>query len=288
MTVPARCTGPDRNPKIPINFTPKGACDCHFHVFDGPSVQVADRSYSAPSAPLSADRNVQKKLSLDRAVIVQPSVYGTDNSTTMAAVTDKSQMKAVVVVPDDVTSKDLKNLNKAGAVGTRLNLLFTGGGRRQDLISSASKLADFDWHMQVLADVSQAEELMPALQKLPVPIVFDHFGHSASELGVNNTGFQSLLRMVDDGKTWVKLSAPYRISKMPNFEDADPFAKALLDVCPDRLVWGSDWPHPSFLGGMPNDADLFDILFNWVGSANAAKILVENPEKLYGFQKAGT
>ena len=153
MSTPAACAPPDSNPKRPSNPIPAGACDCHFHVFDGPSDEVADRSYSASEAPLVAYKDVQKTLGIDRGIIVQPSIYGTDNETTLAALSDPNIEKAVVVVEPSAPLATLKTLSDRGAVGARVNLLFSGGLQFDDLTRFARQLAEVGWHLQILADV---------------------------------------------------------------------------------------------------------------------------------------
>jgi len=287
MTPAPFVTPPDPNPKTPEHPIPAGACDCHFHVFDGPSPQIATRSYSAHAAPLGAYRSVQKSLGLNRSVIVQPSIYGTDNRTTMNAVSRDDSMRAVVVVGDQTRKEDLRALAERGAVGARLNLMFSKAARLESLSSLTNAMADLGWHIQILADVSKTPDLMPWVRTLPVPAVFDHMGHVQARNGVEDPAFQGLLRLLETGNHWVKLSGAYRISTRANdaYGDVHPMAQALISANPDRVVWGSDWPHPAFEGPMPNDGDLLDLLFTWAGTKTAHKVLVDNPEQLYGFAK---
>jgi len=285
MTAPPPCAAPDPRPRKPRNAVPGGACDCHIHVFDRPSTEIAERSYSAPPAPLARYRNVQAALGLDRAVIVQPSVYGTDNQTTLASLPKDGSMKAVVVVDDDTPTGQLTSLARHGVVGARVNLLFSSNAKVNNLAGLARNLADLGWHLQLLMDISAPPDLERIVADLPVPVVFDHFGHVPPEKAPHDPGFQTLLTLLERGDVWVKLSGAYRLSQdaAGHYDDVAPMAKALVAANPDRLVWGSDWPHPSFTGQMPNDADLLDLLFDWVGAEMAHRILVRNPEQLYGF-----
>lgn len=287
MSEPPLCAAPDPHPRKPENTAPPGACDCHFHVFDEPSPQIPDRKYTAPTAPLTAYRKMQSVLGLDRAVIVQPSIYGTDNRTTMLSMPDDGSMKAIVVVDENTDAGDLQKLADNGAVGARFNVLFSNQARTDGLATLAHRMADLCWHLQVLTDVSAQSNLLEILSDLPVPVVFDHMGHVPTEKGVEDPGFQTLLRLLDSGNIWVKLSGVYRVtgSKSGDYGDVAPMAKALVCANPDRMIWGSDWPHPAVDIRMPNDADLFDLLFDWAGSDAARKILVDNPEQLYGFPK---
>ena len=275
---------------MPKNPIPRGACDCHFHVFDGPSPQVAQRSYSTSPAPLSAYRTLQRTLGVERSVIVQPSIYGTDNRTTLQSVPDDGCMKAIVVVDDTTDSDELMALTDQGAVGLRVNMLFSSGARSTDLTALCHRMADIGWHLQVLADVSTITDLAEFVGSLPVPVVFDHMGHVPAHEGVHGSGFQSLLRLLESGTVWVKLSGAYRVTGENStvYSDVAPMAKALIAANPDRWVWGSDWPHPAFDGPMPNDGDLLDCLFDWAGAATAEQILVGNSEQLYGFDKVET
>ena len=289
MTAPSLCASPDPNPRSPKHPIPEGACDCHFHVFDAPSPQVAERSYTAPTASLSAFRHLQSTLGVQRSVIVQPSIYGTDNRTTLQSMPADGSMRAIVVVDDDASIQDLKDYADAGAVGIRVNMLFSSNARLAELSKLASRVADLGWHIQVLADVSTMEELPQFLEALPCPVVFDHMGHVNVQKGVEDPGFQSLLRYLESGKAWVKMSGAYRMtaSQTGDYGDVSPMARALIAANPDQLVWGSDWPHPSFSGPMPNDGDLLDLLFDWTDSVTAKRILVDNPQRLYGFEDLG-
>ena len=282
MTDPPLCAPPLPDTRPPKNPIPPGACDSHFHVFDKPSPQVADRSYTAPPAPLAAYRNVQHTLGLDRSVIVQPSVYGTDNRTTLQSLPTDGSMKAIVVVDDDTKSDELKALAARGAVGARANLMFQSGAQTENLTALTGSMADLGWHLQVLADVSALPDLADFVSRLSVPVVFDHMGHVPARKGINNPGVQTLLALLDHGNVWVKLSGAYRIAPVTP-SDAAPVAKALIAANPDRLVWGTDWPHPAIKGPMPDDGDLLDMLFDWADPETAHKILVQNPEQLYGF-----
>ena len=289
MTQPPLCAAPDFAPRIPRNAVPEGACDCHFHIFDEPSPQVAERSYTAPTASLNDYSNMQSAVGLHRAVIVQPSIYGTDNRTTLQSMPEDGSMRAIVVVNDDIELDDMKILASKGAVGVRANMLFASNAKLARLQELANKMAELDWHLQILADVSNLPELAHLADDLPVPLVFDHMGHVPVSKGVDEPGFQTLLRLLGRGDVWVKLSGAYRITadRTGDYSDVAPTAKALISANPDRLVWGSDWPHPSFDGPMPNDGDLIDGLFDWANEETARRILVDNPERLYGFPAWG-
>ena len=238
---------------------------------------------------MSAYNTVQSALGIDRAIIVQPSVYGTNNQTTLQSLPKDGSMKAIIVVDDTIEIEELRDLADQGAVGVRVNMLFSSDARLANLSKLARKMAELDWHFQVLADVSELPNLAEFVNRLPVPVVFDHMGHMPTAKGINNPGFKCLLNLLEDEQVWVKLSGAYRVapSSSHDYQEVAPIAKALVAANSDRLVWGSDWPHPSFDGHMPDDGDLMDILFDWANTETAEKILVDNPEQLYGFEKLG-
>ena len=284
---PPLCAAPNPNPDPPGFAVPERACDCHFHIFDSPSPQVAERSYSAPPAPQAALRHLHKTLGISRSVIIQPSIYGTDNRTTLQRCAGDPSMKAVVVVDDSAPADLLAAYRDQGAVGCRVNMLFGSNARIDSLTRLAHSAADQGWHLQILADVSTLHERMTEFAGLPVPVVFDHFGHVAAKRGVEDPGFTAMRRLLADGLAWVKLSGPYRLGPAsPRVDSAiADMATALVSTNPDHLVWGSDWPHPAIpQQGMPNDGALLDRLADWVPDAGLRqRILVDNPARLYGF-----
>lgn len=281
------CASADPATRAPGFAVPEGACDCHAHVFDGLSGLVEPRTYTPAPSPFSAYRAMLETLGFDRGVIVQPSVYGTDNRQTLAAVSQGgSSFRAIVVVNQDVVGSELQRLRDQGARGARANLLFLSDARVGNLQQLARSVSEVGWHLQLLADVTQIADLEGVVSQLPVPVVFDHLGHIPATPGVQNPGFQALLRLLGAGRVWVKLSGAYRITgaEIPPYSDVTPFAQALVASNPDQLVWGSDWPHPMIPVPMPNDGDLIDMLPDWSGNEeNLQKILVDNPERLYGF-----
>lgn len=285
------CPPPDPNPRPPRHAAPSGATDSHAHII-GPAAKypfVPERSYTPPDALLPDYLNVLGTLGFDRAVLVQPSMHGDDNSVMMRAIADADDidMRAVVVVPPDISKSDLLHLHDQGARGVRINLVYMGGNvgfQQADEISRV--IADLGWHIQFLADISQIGESLLELERLPVPLVFDHFGHFPASKGSKDSGFAALIELVKRGKTWVKLSGAYRITKaeLP-YPDVHPLCEALVSAGQDRLIWGTDWPHTVCQQAMPNDGDLFDTLYGWLGSdALLEKVLVHNPAKLYGFE----
>ena len=281
-------TAADLDP-VAASFTlPTGACDCHAHVFGTGSRLVGNRTYTPVDADLASYRRMMKTLGLSRSVVVQPSVYGTDNRATLDAVSEGgSDFRAVVVVDEDVSIAQLNQYHAKGARGVRVNALFQSDVRQNNLEQLARTLADAGMHLQILTDITKFERLSSFVRSLPVPVVFDHFGLFSTSFGVNDPGFQALLALVGEGSAWVKLSGSYRITaqKLPPYTDVAPFAKALIRANPERLLWASDWPHPHISIPMPNDGALLDMLADWASVESIRnRILVNNPAELYEFE----
>ena len=272
-------------PKLPL---PAGATDCHSHVIlpENEHPFVANRSYTPPPATLAQYKALHAQLGIDRAVIVQPSVYGTNNEVTLEAIADYgSNCRGIAVVNADVPMPELERLNVGGIRGARINMLFAGGIGLEDLEPLAHRIAPLGWHFQLLIDGPTLADLETRLAHLPVPVVIDHMGHVQTREGLDQPGFKALRRLVGQGNTWVKLSGNYRMSTQhPTFDDVVPFAQALIAENPDHMVWGTDWPHPAMQEFMPDDGALVDALDAYVRSdTEKERILVQNPSALYGF-----
>lgn len=285
------CQPFDPDPR-PARFTPpKGAVDTHFHVF-GPAdryAYVPDRTYTPPEAPLAAYEHMLDTLGISRAVIIHPSVYGTDNSASLDAMREtRLDMRGIAVVDDTVSDAELRAMDEQGMRGVRVNLLFGGGVAFEAAERMARRIADLGWHLQLLIDISAFDELETRLKRLPVDTVVDHMGHMPTAKGVDHPAFATLMRLVDTGRTWVKLSGAYRITaeREAPYRDAEPFARALIDCNPERMVWATDWPHPFVQIPMPNDGALLDMLADWAPDETVRnRILVDNPARLYGFSE---
>ena len=286
MTKP--CQGPDANPRQPKTPAPSGAIDAHAHVF-GPLDQfpyVEERGYTPPEASLDQWFAMHKALGIERGVLIQPSVHGTDNRAMLAAMAKAGgRLRGVVALDADVSDAELAALNTAGVRATRFNLQFSGGVALDAMASLADRVADLGWHVQFLMDARDLVDLGPKLMALPTDIVIDHVGFLPASSGVDHPGFQIFIEMVRSGKCWAKLSGPYRGSEQdPPYNDMTPYAQALIAARSDRIIWGTDWPHPALDGQMPNDGDLFDMLAVWEpNEARRYAILVNNPERLFGF-----
>jgi predicted TIM-barrel fold metal-dependent hydrolase len=292
MTIP-ECAPARPVSRSPIRELPPGAVDCHFHVF-GPESRfpyAPGRSYTPPDASIADYETLADTLGFSRAVIVQPSVYGLDNSRTLSFLREsRIASRAVLVLDPDTSERELEALHESGVRGVRINLVFAAGLAMETAVRLADKIRALGWHLQFLADVSQIDDLRGLVSRLDMPVVFDHLGHVPTRKGVADRGFQDLLALVRDGRAWVKLTGAYRVTgmKAPPYDDAMPFVEALLEAGPGQLVTGTDWPHPAIPVAMPDDADLMDMFGNWVGDeALRQKIFVDNPERLYGFPAWG-
>ena len=271
----------------PKNRLPAGTVDCHFHVFEDPVLYpyTENRSYTPSLAPWAAFQKMNDTIGADRAVLVHPSVYGHDHRTlydTLHAHPDR--LRALGVLSMDTTEAEIEKLHQAGTRGTRVNILFAGGSQLADAETLAKRIQPFGWHIQFLVDVAAQPEIPAWAATLGVPVVFDHFGHP-SVPDVNNPGFKNMCALIKEGSAWAKLSGAYRVVDPVNKWGAiAPFVEAMLNTRTDRLVWGTDWPHPNIPAPMPNDGDIADAVFTWLPDAELRqKILVNNPEILYDF-----
>jgi predicted TIM-barrel fold metal-dependent hydrolase len=282
------CLGPDPEPRPPRFAVPQDASDCHAQII-GPLTLFPlqlERSYTPPEAPLAAYRHMLETLGLSRGVLVQPSVFGTDNSCMLQALArHRNTLRGVAAVAPTIEEDELDRLASNGVKGVRLNMLFEGGVPIDHLERLARRIERLRWHVELLIDLRQLPALMPRLRDLPIEIVIDHLGHMPAAFGPEHQGFQDLLELMQGGRCWVKLSGAYRVSTAgPPFHDTKPFVRALVDADPTRLIWGSDWPHTAITGHRVNDGDLLDLLAYWVPEARLRHlILVQNPARLYGF-----
>lgn len=280
---------PDPNTRTPMVKFPPGACDCHAHVF-GPQSRypfARNAAYIAPDSPTETYVRMLKTIGCERAVIVQPSVYGTDNSATVDALrSGLLTFRGVAVVRPNIADRELQSLHDAGVRGIRVNLSSaTPGMTLEQAQRLAPRLKAMGWHIQFFLDLKTMPEACERLGTLDITIVIDHFGRVSAQEGPGGAAFKRLLSLVRREHCWAKLIGPYFLSsRRPLFPDVAPLAQALVAAAPDRVVWGTDWPHPSPHGAMPNDGDLADMLATWVpDDALRKRILVDNPERLYDF-----
>jgi predicted TIM-barrel fold metal-dependent hydrolase len=267
---------------------PPGAVDTHFHIF-GPETEypfLPVRRFTPPDATVESYLTLHRTLGLTRAVLVQPSMYGTDNRRQLDAAAQMNiPTRTIVVVPLTVSDAELTDLYARGARGVRFITTQPAGLPLDQLEHFAARLGTLGWHIQLMLSPDHLTELAPRLAKLRCPIVIDHIGDIRSARGTGQPAFQALLRLLGGGQCWVKLSAGYHHSdQAPPYRETIPLVHGLVEAQPDRLFWGSDWPHANHPGTMPNSTDLFDLMLDWVpdeGTRN--RILVDNPERFYGF-----
>lgn len=262
---------------------PRGACDCHFHIFDGAFPLAEPRGYTPTPAPLDAYRATAAALGLERAVLVHPSVYGSDHASFEHLLSRGGDwMRGVAVVHPETPQADIERWHALGARGTRWNALSGGGIAAGDVPRIVDRVRAYGWHLQVLADVGRDPLLVPELAGLGVQVVVDHCGHVPAAQALASPGFRNLLALLREGRAWVKLSGLYRLTaQRRGFGEAAPLVEALLRANPARLVWGSDWPHPAMAPPMVDDGDLVDALLAACGPAELQQVLVDNPTRLY-------
>jgi predicted TIM-barrel fold metal-dependent hydrolase len=291
-------------PTTKVDFdVPAHACDCHTHIhlpekypfFDG-------RVYTPEPASPEEMAALHKALHIENVVIVTPSVYGTDNRATLEGIKFRGNTaRGVAVIDDKTPESDLDMMGKAGIKGIRVNLATSNlndpGIGRKRLEAAIERVKGRGWHVQCYTNLALLTTIKDVLASSPVPVVFDHFGGADAALGLEQPGWAELIESVKSGKVYVKISGAYRLSnKGPDYPDAVPFAKALIAANPDRLVWGSDWPHPNSVTPPDkkptdltplyqiDDGRVFNQLAVWApDAATRKKILVDNPARLYGF-----
>jgi len=286
---------PPREPSRPATAPPPKACDTHAHVF-GPASRFPyadDRSYTPPDAPLAKYLGMLDTLGLARGVLVQGSAHGRDNAAMLDALArHPGGLRGVAVADADTPAAELRRWAALGVRGLRFNHFFRGGALhyRGGVPLSAARalaplMAELGWHLQLWIDVKDLPDTIPTLTSLGLPVVIDHMGRTDARAGTSSPGFQSLLRLVGDGGCWVKLSGAHRLSmRAPDYADVRPFHDALLRANPERLMWGTDWPHPRIEGDMPDAGRLLDLFQQWTPDQETRRrILAANPAHLYGF-----
>ena len=278
---------------------PTGACDSHVHIF-GPFAQfplAEDRSYTPQEYPAQQFIEHLDQIGFARGVLVTASVCGTNNGSLLRGLEQYPDHLRGVVVPDaNVSDQELDQWHALGVRGARFNLLqidgkpmYRNGVGLEVLQKLAPKFAQRGWHAQIWAHAPDLPELAPKLLALGLPLVVDHMGRMNTGHGINHPGFQFLCRLLGEGTGWVKISGADRIgSKELNYQDVDPFAKALFAANPENVVWGTDWPHINYFDSalVPDDADLVNLLSRWLPlAADLERVLVTNPARLYDFPK---
>jgi len=292
---PFAIAGPVAQPKKPRAPPPPGAWDAHCHVF-GPADKFAyaeGRGYTPPDAPVEKFVALLDHNGCEHGLVVQSNAHGYDNRVVLDALARFPQrLRGVAITDLRIKPETLRDWHRLGMRGLRFHLFaekqtYTRGVGFDVFEVFRNTMIELGWVMQIFCDGRVLAEHAPRLREIArdLPVIVDHYGMMSASQGVGQPGFQALLRLVGDGHAYVKVSAPYRISKKyPDYPDAQPFHTALVAANPERLMWGTDWPHPSIAASvMPDDGHLLDLLFEWtLDEAMRRKILVETPTKLFG------
>jgi D-galactarolactone isomerase len=270
---------------------PEDACDTHIHVYDDRYPVAPSTVLRPPPSGLSAYAELQADLGLQRAVIVQPTTYGLDNRCQLDAVARLGdRARAVVVVDDSVTAEELERLSQAGARGVRFHML-PGGALPWDILHAvAERVAEFGWHVQLQLNGRELAARASSLASLPCPLVIDHIGRFTPPVEPDHLAFRALLDLIDTGSCWVKLSAPYEsgADDAPDHHRMATLARHLVAHAPERMLWASNWPHPS-QSTPPDPAQLRRWMLEWLDDpAVRRRVLVDNPARLYGFSTEDT
>ncbi len=281
---------PDPDTRAPEFKLPRGACDAHCHVF-GPGDRfpyAATRKYTPPDSPKENLKQLHSTLGVERAVIVQASCHGTDNSAMLDAIASSGgHYRGVCNAADSFTSDDYAELHEGGIRGVRFNFVRHLGGAPdyEKMFRIIAQVRHFNWHVELHVDAGDLLELEDVIDAIPLPVVIDHMGRTPVADGLDQAPFQGLLQKLrSSANIWVKISGAERISATgPPFADAATFGAACVEAAPDRCIWGTDWPHPN-VKTMPNDGDLVDIIPLMIPDpALQHRVLVDNPARLFEF-----
>jgi predicted TIM-barrel fold metal-dependent hydrolase len=282
------CKPPDPDPTTPRVALPPGACDAHCHVF-GPADRfpyAPDRSYTPPDAPVAALRALHRTLGVARAVIVQASCHGSDNTAMLDAIASSNgAYRGIAIVDGGVTDGALATLDRGGVRGVRFNFVaHLGGAPDLEVFDrTLDRLGPLGWHVVLHLDAEDILTYLDRIRRIKVPFVIDHMGRVKASGGLDQKPFKMLLELMRNPLAWVKVCGPERVSSTGRpFDDAIPFARALIEAAPDRVLWGTDWPHPNIAGDMPNDGGLVDLFMRAIDDdALRRRVLVDNPTRLY-------
>lgn len=269
---------------------PRSACDCHAHVFGAPGDYplTTPRDYTPPPALVPQYLSMLATVGLERAVIVQPSVYGRDNRCTLDAVEaiGLHRARAVVAVLPESTKADLTQLYARGARGVRFMQVVEDRAFAESLQTLADRLAELGMHIQLYVRPSIWRQLLPILRPSGVHVVLDHIAHLTADAQAEAENINALCAALDNGRTWVKLSQARGSLTNHPYRDTTPLAARIAAHAPERCVWGTDWPHPNSTGHMPDDGELVDLIADWAPEPGLRqRILVDNPAALYGFDR---
>jgi len=273
--------------KKPKVATPPGAVDTHMHVYNHRYPTAATAVVKPADASVADYLAMRKRIGVDRTVVVQPSAYGLDNTCTLDAMAEIGpSARGIAVCNESTSDAELERLNKLGIRGLRFFMLKGGAVTWDSLETMSARIAPLGWHIVLQLDGRDFPQYETVVKRLPSNVIIDHVGKFLEPVPLDHPGFQALLRLLEGDKKWLKLAAPYETSKLgaPFYDDVGTLAKTLVKAAPDRVIWASNWPHPSsgFVG--PDDADMLDLLLDWAPDDTARrKILVDNPVRLYGF-----
>ena len=271
---------------MPPNALPPGACDCHFHIYEDRYPLAPTATFKPPHAPVSAYRKVQQALGLTRAVVVQGTGYGFDNSCMLEAMKELgTDSRGVAIIRPDIDDMQLQKLHDAGVRGVRYMMLAGGVLPWDTLEAMSARIAPFGWNINLQLDGRDLPQHQPMLSRLASRLVIDHTGKFLEPVAPDSEAFRALLDLLEAGRTWVKLSAPYETSREgpPRYEDVGLLARSLARQYPQRCLWATNWPHPN-QNPIPSEQAMLDLLFDWAPDARARQaILVDNPAHLYGF-----
>ena len=289
--MPASIPAPHPDPHPPRAFTPPPrACDAHCHIF-GPGDRFpysANRTYTPPDSGLEDFERLQDRLRLSHAVFVQASCHGVDNSAMVdAIVRGRGKYAGVAMVDESFTDADVAALHEVGVRGTRFNFVAHLGGAPELAVywRIVERVAKFGWHIVLHFDAKDLTSYAGLLDAMPTPYVIDHMARVDAKKGVDQEPFRQLLSLMTDERCWVKISGAERLTAdgAPPYDDVTPYAQALIAAAPDRILWGTDWPHPN-VRHMPDDGDLLDQLAAFAPDrVTRDRILVDNPARLYDF-----
>ena len=274
-------------PVLPI---PLKACDCHLHIYDARFAQSVDAAALQDLATVNEYRLLQKRLGTERAVIVTPRSYGVNNDVTLDAIAQLGidRTRGVAVLRSDVSDTTLRALDAGGIRGIRFSLYTPkhAAASFEMVEPLAARIASLGWHLQLHWTADQIVEHEAMLKRLPTPIVLDHMTRLPQPLGLKHPAVKIVEHLLAQGRTWIKLSGAYldsQVGEAGDFLDIDAVARHWIATAPNRLVWGSDWPHPTETI-KPNDANMLDMLARWTTERSVIEqILVNNPNELYGF-----
>jgi len=291
-------------PATPVNFdVPAKACDCHTHIFGDPRQFPLwpGRAYTPETASTQEMAALHRALHMQRVVIVNPSIYGADNSATLFGIQAfGANARGVAVIDEKTPDGELDTMARGGIRAIRINLTNAGqtdpAVARQRFQAALKRVEHRDWHIEMYTTLAVISGIRDLVHASPVPVVLDHFGGAQAALGVDQPGFADLVGLVQSGNAYVKVSGAYRSSTLPDYADVKPLAQMLIAANQDRIIWGSDWPHPhpEAQQGHPlnevtplyqiDDGRLLNLLPTWApDAATRKKILVDNPARLYGF-----